>query len=78
MERGAIDITVVRVAQVADILKTNWLILLGVQQLNNGNESSRLEINEKEFFITQNQSINYQNILKEIDVLKQDIKKLKK
>jgi len=78
MERGAVDITVARVIQVAEILKTNWLLLIGVQHIKTSSDSSISQMDQNQLFLSQNDSVNYRNILKEIDVLKQEIKKLKK
>jgi transcriptional regulator with XRE-family HTH domain len=73
MERGAVDITVVRVVDVAKILKTNWLGLLGVSQSHNlqnlnPTSSSNLE------FISLN---NYLELIKEIDLIKLELRKFK-
>jgi transcriptional regulator with XRE-family HTH domain len=78
MERGAVDITVARVIQVAEILKINWLLLISAQQLKTTSDVTIPQLDQNQLFLSQNDSVNYRNILKEIDVLKQEIKKLKK
>jgi transcriptional regulator with XRE-family HTH domain len=78
MERGTVDITVSRVVKVADILKTNWVILLGINQNSTQQNITPLNVFESEII---NQKLNIKNffeIIKEIDVLKQEMQKLKK
>ena len=78
MERGAVDITVTRVQQVADILKVNWLYLIGVsQQIMEG--SFGVGMNTIEDFSANKYGQNTpMDFGKEIQLLKEEIRMLKK
>ena len=78
MERGAVDITVSRIIQVADILQINWISLLGLSQNSTQQNMTPINIFESEVL---NQKLNIKNffeVIKEIEAMKQEIQKLKK
>jgi transcriptional regulator with XRE-family HTH domain len=73
MERGAVDITVVRIVDVAKILKTNWLTLLGISRNDNIQNINNTDPTNIEFIGLS----NYLELIKEIDFIKQELKKFK-
>jgi transcriptional regulator with XRE-family HTH domain len=74
MERGAVDITIVRLIDVAKILKTNCLALLGISQNINVQNTYPEDFSNKDV----SSLISNSELAKEIDFIKQEIKKLKR
>ena len=78
MERGAVEITVSRVIKVSEILKTDWLNLLGVNQNISQSTASITQPASSENIFQKIPGLNFYEIVKEIETLKQEIKKLQK
>lgn len=80
MERGVVDVTVNRIMEVATILKINWSFLLGAPEENETEfEKNLLILSDKKAKYHPSPSKNKSiDIEKEINLLKEEIVKLKK